>query len=72
MKEHQDACKRGDEKVSAIAEIFGSNVTPLAKWEEVTVVDIASKNRELKIKEAYTCRWTRQQHLDIGLELPGC
>ena len=28
MKEHQDACKRGDEKVSAIAEL-GSCITSL-------------------------------------------
>ncbi len=51
VKEHQDACKRGDEKVSAIAEHAWQQHHPI-KWKEVRVVDRASKNRELKIKEA--------------------
>ncbi len=46
-----DTCKRGDEKVSAIAEHAWQQHHPI-KWEEVRVVDRASKNRELKIKEA--------------------
>ncbi len=41
MKEHQDACKRGDEKVSAIAEHAWQLHHP------IRVVDRASKNREL-------------------------
>ncbi len=49
VKEHQDACKRGDE-VSAIAEHAWQQHHPI-KWEEVRVVDRASKNHELKIKE---------------------
>ncbi len=53
VKEHQDACKRGDEKVSAIAEHAWQQHYPI-KWEEKRVVDRASKNRELKIKEAST------------------
>ncbi len=55
VKEHQDACKRGYERVSAIAEHAWQQHHPI-KWEEVRVVDRASKNREL----------------NIGLELPGC
>ncbi len=51
VKEHQDACKRDDEKVSAIAEHAWQQHHPI-KWEEVGVVDRASKNHELKIKEA--------------------
>ncbi len=51
VKEHQDACKRGDEKVSAIAEHAWRHHHPI-KWEKVRVVDRASKNCELKIKEA--------------------
>ncbi len=46
MKEHQDACKRGDEKASAIAEHAWQLHHPI-KCEEVRVVDRASKNREL-------------------------
>ncbi len=51
VKEHQDACKRGDEKVSAIAEHAWQQHHPI-KWEEVRVVDRATKNRELKIEES--------------------
>ncbi len=39
------------------------------------VVDKASKNRELKIKEALHIQMTPDNHKfnrDIGLELPGC
>ncbi len=50
MKEHQVVCKIGDEKVSAIAEHAWQQHHPI-KWEEVRVLDRASKNRELKIKD---------------------
>ena len=74
VKEHQDACKRVDEKVSAIAEHAWQQHHPI-KWEEVRVVDRASKNRELKIKEALHIQMTPDNNKfnrDIGLELPGC
>ncbi len=57
VKEHMDACKRGDEKVSAIAEHAWQQHHPI-KWEEVRVVDRASKNRELKIKETLHIQMT--------------
>ena len=38
VKEHQDACKRGDEKVSAIAEHAWQQHHPI-KWEEVRVAE---------------------------------
>ena len=57
MKKHQDACKRGDERVSAIAEHAWQQHHPI-KWKEVRVVDRASKNRELKIKEALHIQMT--------------
>ncbi len=71
MKEHQDACKRGDEKVSAIAEHAWQQHRPI-KWEEVRVVDRASKNCELKIKEALHIQMTPDNKFnrDIGLEFP--
>ncbi len=53
--------------------MLGSSIT--LKWEEVTVVDRASKNRELKIKEALHIQMTPDNNKfnrDIGLELPGC
>ncbi len=37
VKEHQDACKRGGEKISAIAEHARQQHHPI-KWEEVRVV----------------------------------
>ncbi len=57
VKEHQDACKRGDEKVSAIAEHAWQQNHSI-KWEEVRVVDGASKNCELKIEEALHTQMT--------------
>ncbi len=68
MKEHQDACKRSDEKVSAIAEHAWQQHHPI-KCEEVRVVDRASKDRELKIEESLHTQTTIR---DLGLELPGC
>ena len=68
---HQDACKRGDEKVSSIAEHRWQQRHPI-KWEEV--VDRVSKNREFKIKEALHIQMTpgNKFNRDIGFELPGC
>ncbi len=57
MKNHQDACNRGDEKVLAIAEHAWQQHHPF-KWVEVRVVDGASKNHELKIKEALHIQMT--------------
>ncbi len=73
MEEHQDACKRGDEKVSATAEHAWQQHHP-NKPEEVGVVDRASKNRELKFKEALHIQITLDNNFnrDIGLELPEC
>ncbi len=73
MKEHQDASKRGDQKVSVIAEQAWQQHRPI-KWEEVGVVDRACKNRELKIKEALHIQMTLDNKFnrDIRLELPGC
>ncbi len=43
------------------------------KWEEVRVIDRASKNHELKIKEALHIQMTPDNKFngDIGLELSG-
>ncbi len=35
-----------------------SNMTPFANWEEVRVIDRATKNHELKIKEALHIKMT--------------
>ncbi len=55
VNKHQDACKRGDEKTSAIAEHARQQHHPI-KWEDVRVVDRAIKNHELIIKKLYTYR----------------
>ncbi len=71
MKEHQNACKIGDEKVSAIAEHAWQQHHPIT-WEEVRVVDRASKNRELKIKEALHILKTPDNSKFNRDKLPGC
>ncbi len=38
-------------RFQSLLNMLGSSISPI-KWEEVRVVDRASKNRELKIKEA--------------------
>ncbi len=72
VKEHQDASKRDDEKASAIAEHAWQQHHHI-KWEEERVIDRASKNRELKIKEALHIQMTPDNNKfnrDIGLKLP--
>ena len=66
-------CKQHGEIVSAIAEHAWQQHHPI-KWEEVRVVDRASKNCELKIKEALHIQMTPDNKFnrDIGLELPEC
>ncbi len=69
MKEHQDACKRSDEKVSAIVEHAWQQHHPI-KCEEVRVVDRASKIRQLKIKETLHIQMTpdnNKLNRDIGV-----
>ncbi len=39
MKKHQDACKRGGEKISAIAEHAWQQHDPI-KWEEVEFTSV--------------------------------
>ncbi len=73
VNEHHDDRKRGDEKVSPIAEHAWQQRHPI-EWEDVRVVDRASKNRELKIKEALHIQMTpcnNKLNRDIGLVLPG-
>ncbi len=81
VKEHQDACKRGDEKVSAIVEHVWQQHHP-TKWEEVRVVNRASKNRELdlgsflhiqmtpdnkKFNRDHSCQLSKMKNRDVPL-----
>jgi len=52
----QDSVTVGDERNSAIAEHDLSNHRPV-EWQEAKILDTASRNRELKIKELYACSW---------------
>ncbi len=55
--------------------MLGSNIIPLAKWKEVRVVDRATKNHELKIKEPLCKQMTHDNNKfnrDVGLEIPRC
>ena len=64
VKERQDVCKRGDE-VSAIAEHAWQQHHPI-EWEVVGVVNRASMNCELKIKESLYIQMTPHQDIING------
>ena len=51
LKEHKDACRRGELEKSAIAEHAWTHDHAI-KWEETSVVDRASRHTELLLKEA--------------------
>lgn len=76
VKEHQDACRKRDEKVSAIAEHAWHEHHPINyKWREAKILDRVARVRKLKIKEALHIQMTPEDQrfsTDIGLELPGC
>lgn len=74
MKEHQDACREGLLKKSAIAEHAWENCHPI-KWEEASVIDHARRSGELLVKEALHIQLTSRDerfNRDEGLELPKC
>ena len=74
LKEHKDACRRGELEKSAIAEHAWTNDHAI-KWEETSVVDRASRHAELLLKEALSIQLTpvgERLNRDEGLELPGC
>ena len=72
--EHKDACKKGDERKSAIAEHCWQNQHPIL-WNEVSIIDRAQGVKELRVKEAIHIYMTPQHQYfnrDVGLELPTC
>ena len=74
VNEHQDACKKGDEKSSAIAQHAWKEHHPIL-WKEAKIIDKANKTTELKVKEALHIHLTpedRRFNRDVGLDLPGC
>ena len=51
MKEHKDACDRGQLEKSAIAEHAWKHDHPI-EWNDTQVLDQASGHKELLVKEA--------------------
>ena len=74
LKEHKDACGRGELEKSAIAEHAWTHHHAI-KWEETSMVDRAIRRTELLLKEALSIQLTpvgERLNRDEGLELPGC
>ena len=70
------ACRKGEEKKSAVAEHAWKEHHPI-RWQEtsVHVIDRASRFGELRVKEALHIHLTPEDqrfNRDVGLELPGC
>ena len=74
ISEHQGACRKGEEKKSAVAEHAWKEHHPI-RWQETSVIDRASRFGELRVKEALHIHLTPEDqrfNRDVGLELPGC
>ena len=74
ISEHQDACRKGEEKKSAVAEHAWKEHHPI-RWQETSVIDRASRFGELRVKEALHIHLTPEDqrfNRDVGLELHGC
>ena len=74
LKEHKEACLRGEQEKSAVADHAWSNHHPIL-WKEASVVDQARTRKELLLKEALHIGLTSEEqrfNRDVGLELQGC
>ena len=74
VKEHEEACRKGELDKSALAEHAWTNQHPI-KWNEATVVARAKNQIELRLKEAlHIALHPEGSHVnrDIGLEIPEC
>ena len=74
LKEHKDACRRGQFERSAVAEHAWTHQHAI-RWEETSVVDWASRHMDLRLKEALSIQLTpkgERFNRDEGMELPGC
>ena len=74
IKEHKDACQKGQIDKSAIAEHFcNESEEHRILWSEVEIVEGASNNFELLVKEALCIKSTPQDQCfnrDEGFDLP--
>ena len=71
MKEHLEACKRGECSKSAVAEHAwecGEGVM----WNKVAILDRAGRQIELRVKEALHIQLGTQKKFnrDVGLDIP--
>ena len=74
LKEHKEACLRGEQEKSAVADHAWSNHHPIL-WKEASVVDQARTRKELLLKEALHIGLSSEEqrfNRDVGLELQGC
>ena len=74
IKEHKDACRKGETNKSAIAEHVWGLQHPI-KWDEVAIIDKSDRMIELRLKEAMHIQLRPSAELfnrDVGLELPSC
>ena len=68
ISEHQDACRKGEEKKSAVAEHAWKEHHPI-RWQKTSVIDRASRFGELRMKEALHQRFNRDVGLAAGFPL---
>jgi hypothetical protein len=74
VKEHSDACNKGDTWKSAIAE-HQWDLQHQVDWDETRVLDRATRPIQLKVKEALHIEKTptnSRLNRDGGYKLPGC
>ncbi len=74
VKEHRDACAKGDAWKSAIAE-HQWDLQHRVDWDGTRVLDRATRPIQLKVKEALHIEKTpasSRLNRDGGYELPGC
>ena len=74
VKEHRDACNKGDTWKSAIAEHQWDQQHQM-DWDETRVLDRATRPIQLKVKEVLHIQKTPANNRldrDGGYELPGC
>ena len=69
ISKHQDACRKGEEKKSVVAEHAWKEHHPI-RWQETSVINRASRFGELRVKEALHIHLTPGDQCfnrDVGL-----
>jgi len=74
VSEHQDACTKGDEKSSAIAEHAWKEHHSI-HWHNIRILDRANKIRELNVKEGLHIHLIPEEYRfnrDVGQDISCC